>query len=1037
MFPIDASLFPKLTTRRALIVVDAQNDFLSADGALLAGAPNDLTARIVRLVQGFRPYGDIVWIRSEYGQPRSAKSEQIITSDVPSEGNRRPGPRGRRLQSNAIDQLPPSRCPEAFLSEIAPGRPECVRKGTTGAEMPAAIAELVEKKDLSFVKTQYSAFKLPQLIQRLRMKFVNEVFICGSSSNIGVMATAIDAASHGLDIAIVADCCGYRSSARHSAALKQIEDTTGCDIISTDGVLDLLKPKMKHTSAKPTQANPLGRRYPVVYEQPNLNRGNEQSTTEADIASALAKESLKSDADASLPPIVYTRARFAARGRPRQPLPDIEKQLRGKVSISGSMNASPMDDLNASGNDDSEDEGPTKTPAPAQAQNGIEGTEEKFSETIHNAPKNIDGSKETGVESALRNLNLEDGERSRSSDIPPPAKENPALSANVLESTKPTTSEAVFADNSISNSRSSTIKTANTNIMNANETNQTASEPLCEGDTRVHYNVLPEPFSKNMFQEIRDEVHWLRMSHQGGEVPRLVAVQGEVDKDGNIPVYRHPADESPPLLPWTSAVREIRNIVEKKVGHPLNHALIQFYRDGNDYISEHSDKTLDIAKGSFIVNVSLGAERTMVLRTKRQPRHNDNTQPEVITIDAKREVQRARLPHNSMCQMGLQTNKRWLHAIRQDKRLDREKSAEELAYEGARISLTFRQIVTFLDREQKLIWGQGAKAKTREEAHGVVNGQSPEAIEMLKAFGRENQSTDFDWYAFYGPGFDVLHISAAPRLFTSSDVVANMRVQLMLAELSVGYAKGSLAPVSTRVVKDVHAKAEDLLIKFVDNDDGKSTVHGEVAIMLYLDRYYGKAKYVSPASQADTARQFTRFQQALSLLYKHRTNADPQSLKQELSAWEKYAAESDFIAGSAMTLADFAFWPVLYDIVGSNWQKGAFELPNLIKYHERIRKRETVVMILRKDREGSPKQSPKKGGDVEDAPGQEASKETPVEAESDHVEDSPSKDNYKVKAEVEVTPSKTTRSETETAAISGIVPVEEASNKRKASVSVD
>jgi alkylated DNA repair dioxygenase AlkB len=41
--------------------------------------------------------------------------------------------------------------------------------------------------------------------------------------------------------------------------------------------------------------------------------------------------------------------------------------------------------------------------------------------------------------------------------------------------------------------------------------------------------------------------------------------------------------------------------------------LIQLYRTGADYISEHSDKTIDVVRGSRIVNVSLGARRTMTL----------------------------------------------------------------------------------------------------------------------------------------------------------------------------------------------------------------------------------------------------------------------------------------------------------------------------------------------------------------------------------------------------------------------------------------
>jgi isochorismate hydrolase len=77
------------------------------------------------------------------------------------------------------------------------------------------------------------------------MKFVNEVFICGSLSNIGVMATAIDAGSHGLDIGIIEDCCGYRDKERHSGALNRIQKMTGCEMLSADQILDRLKPKAK------------------------------------------------------------------------------------------------------------------------------------------------------------------------------------------------------------------------------------------------------------------------------------------------------------------------------------------------------------------------------------------------------------------------------------------------------------------------------------------------------------------------------------------------------------------------------------------------------------------------------------------------------------------------------------------------------------------------------------------------------------------------------------------------------------------------
>jgi len=52
------------------------------------------------------------------------------------------------------------------------------------------------------------------------------------------------------------------------------------------------------------------------------------------------------------------------------------------------------------------------------------------------------------------------------------------------------------------------------------------------GDTRLIPDVLPEEFSKIVFTKLRDEVKWDVMHHRGGEVPRLVAVEGEVGEDG-------------------------------------------------------------------------------------------------------------------------------------------------------------------------------------------------------------------------------------------------------------------------------------------------------------------------------------------------------------------------------------------------------------------------------------------------------------------------------------------------------------------------
>ena len=120
------------------------------------------------------------------------------------------------------------------------------------------------------------------------------------------------------------------------------------------------------------------------------------------------------------------------------------------------------------------------------------------------------------------------------------------------------------------------------------------------GDSRIVHGVLSSRLCEDAFALLKEEVDWQTMHHRGGAVPRLVAVQGEAGEDGGVPVYRHPADESPLLLEFSPTVEAIRKEVEKAIGQSLNHALIQLYRGGDDNISEHSDKVC--SSKSLVIN---------------------------------------------------------------------------------------------------------------------------------------------------------------------------------------------------------------------------------------------------------------------------------------------------------------------------------------------------------------------------------------------------------------------------------------------------
>ena len=265
-------------------------------------------------------------------------------------------------------------------------------------------------------------------------------------------------------------------------------------------------------------------------------------------------------------------------------------------------------------------------------------------------------------------------------------------------------------------------------------------ENILENDDKVKY-----------FKTVKDEIKWESMYHKGSPVPRLVTIQGDTDND-IVPIYRHPVDKHLTLNKWTPCIKLIKERIEQITGQKINHALIQYYRDGNDFIGEHSDKTIDVVPNTYIMNVSLGASREMVLRKKLTDEElNLESKPE-------RQSEKFNMEHNSLFLMSLETNKEWLHSIRQDKRPDNIKSKNELYENGERISITFRTIGTFINLKDNRIFGQGAKNKTLDNYKENTSSELQEGTNMLKAFSKENKETKFDWQENYGEGFDIINL---------------------------------------------------------------------------------------------------------------------------------------------------------------------------------------------------------------------------------------------------------------------------------------
>jgi len=70
------------------------------------------------------------------------------------------------------------------------------------------------------------------------------------------------------------------------------------------------------------------------------------------------------------------------------------------------------------------------------------------------------------------------------------------------------------------------------------------------------------------------------------------------------------------------------------------------------------------------------------------------------------------MPHNSLLELGLETNRTFTHQITQDTRAAGQRRPDETAFNGARISITLRCVGTFLrhDPDGVRVYGQGASA---------------------------------------------------------------------------------------------------------------------------------------------------------------------------------------------------------------------------------------------------------------------------------------------------------------------------------------
>jgi alkylated DNA repair dioxygenase AlkB len=142
--------------------------------------------------------------------------------------------------------------------------------------------------------------------------------------------------------------------------------------------------------------------------------------------------------------------------------------------------------------------------------------------------------------------------------------------------------------------------------------------------------------------------------------PRLSAWHGDLS-------YSYSGIRLEPL-PWTPTLLDLKARVEALTEHEFNSVLLNYYRDQNDSMGMHCDDERELGPQPAIASLSLGDERTFLLKHK--------TRKDLKTV-------KLALPAGSLLLMRGDTQQYWRHGINKERHPC-----------GPRINLTFRAIRT-------------------------------------------------------------------------------------------------------------------------------------------------------------------------------------------------------------------------------------------------------------------------------------------------------------------------------------------------------
>ena len=173
---------------------------------------------------------------------------------------------------------------------------------------------------------------------------------------------------------------------------------------------------------------------------------------------------------------------------------------------------------------------------------------------------------------------------------------------------------------------------------------------------------FPKRYSDALLDRFLNKIEWKQesMKMYGKEIkfPRLTAWYGDADKP-----YSFSGITLQPK-PWNKELLYIKEQIEPIAGVEFNSVLLNYYRDGNDSISWHTDAEKELGKNPVIGSVNFGDTRTFQLKH----------------IETKEKIS-LELNHGSVLIMKGELQHYWKHQVPKTKKKKSE-----------RVNLTFRVI---------------------------------------------------------------------------------------------------------------------------------------------------------------------------------------------------------------------------------------------------------------------------------------------------------------------------------------------------------